>query len=400
MSDTLGDLLRRSADAIAEPRVDVAGLVARAERLQRRRRLAIGSTTAGLVAAIVAGVFAVRGGQPRELAPAPSPSRSPSPPSSVAVDPTGSRPLVYAEGSTVHVGDETFDAGGTVVFLDATDDGVVFMTGCSWPRPACTEDTDDDWSSDTLWFNDGSTTVAIGRAPTEHIGVFEVTAANPGSLVVWADATSRKGAWVRRFVAYDTSRREVVAQVPYTGVYNTVLHVDDRHIFYNPDTGSPGCWVIDIQRCDAPHLLSYDLEAGTTERITQGALENVMRTRPRIFVLAEPRGDTGSVFTARRMVRFNQVGRRLQAVDSNGDPTAVTLTTGEVVALRLPDGYQAPGDEMPVVQWLDDDHVVLFPNQGGGDAPDHVGDLLRCRLPDGVCRLVVPASSTTYRAPG
>ena len=307
---------------------------------------------------------------------------------------------MYAEGSTVHVGDETFDAGGTVTFLDATDDGVVFMTGCVWPRPACTEDTDGEWSSDTLWFNDGSTTVAIGRAPTEHIGMFEVTTANPGSLVVWADATSRKGAWVRRFVAYDTSRSEVVAEVPYTGLYNTVLRVDDDHVFYNPDSRSPGCWVMDIHVCDDPHLLSFDLATGISQPITQGAFEDQLRTRPRVLVVAEPRGDTGTAFTARGMVRFNQVGRRLQPVDSNGDPTTFRLTTGEPVALRLPDGYRAPGTEMPLVQWLDDVHVVLFPHEGGGDSPDHVGDLVQCRLPDGVCRLVVRASSTTYRAPG
>lgn len=398
MTETLSDLLRHSAEAVSAPSVDVAALVAHAGKRQRRRRITLALAAAAVVGAVTAGSLAVRGGSGGDLEPAPSPSPSPSP--SLAVDPIGTRPLVYAEGSTVHMGDDTFDAGGTVVFLDATDNGVVFMTGCPWPRPACEEDTDGEWSSDTLWFYDGSTTEAIGRAPTEHIGLFEVTTSNPGSIVVWADATSRKDVWVRRFVVYDTSRREVVARVPYTGHYNTVLRVEAGQVFFNPDSNAPGCWVIDTRFCDDPHLLRYDLSTGTSERIRQTALEDVLSTRSRLVRLAEDRGETGTAFSARQMVRFNQVGRRLQPVDSNGDPTTFVLTTGEKVELRLPADYRAPGSEMPVVQWLDDDHLVLFPNEGGGDFPDRVGDLLECRLPDGVCRVMVHASSTTYRAPG
>ena len=92
------------------------------------RRLAMAAGSAGVIAAIVVGSLAFRSDPSAEPDPAPSPSPSPSP--SVAVDPIndGTRPLVYAAGSTVHVGDETFDAGAVVGFLDVTDDGVVFVT--------------------------------------------------------------------------------------------------------------------------------------------------------------------------------------------------------------------------------------------------------------------------------
>ena len=386
MSESLGDMLRRSADAAPEPRVDVAELVAQAGQRQRRRRLAaVGATTAAVVGAVVVGALGVRGGQPGH----PEPARSPSP-SVVDPQPTAERPLVYAAGSTVHVGDDTVEAGGTVAFVDATDDGVLFVT----------EDSDGVWDSDTLWFSDGSTTQAIGRVPTEHIGYFDVWTADPGSLVVWADATSRRKHWVDRFLVYDTSRHAVVARLPFTGVYNVVLHVDEAHVFFNPDSGAPGCWVIDIHYCKGPHLLRFDLDSGETRKISRTTFDEGLRTIPRMLVLAESRGDTGTVFTARGMARFNQVGRRLVPVDSNGDPTEFTLTTGQPVALRVPPGYRAPGDEMRVTQWIDDDRLVLFPNEGGGDLPPQVGDLLECRLPDGTCRVAVRASSTPYVAPG
>jgi hypothetical protein len=398
MSESLGELLRRSADAVSEPHFDVAELVAGADRRQRHRRLAVAGAAAVVVGVVAVGSIAFRSDPSAEPDPAPSPP--PSPPGSVAVDPAGKRPLVYAEGSTVHVGDQTFDAGGSVTFVDATDDGVVFMTGCSWPRPACTDDTDGEWFSDTLWFSDGSTTKAIGRAPTEHIGLFEVYTANPGSLVVWADATSRTKDWITRFVVYDTSRQEVVGRIPYTGIYNTVLHVDEGHVFFNPDSETPGCWVIDVQSCSDARLLRYDLASGKTRTISAAAFEAELRTEARQLLLAEARGDTGTAYTTGAMARFNQVGSRLEPVDSNGDPTAFMMTTGEHVALRLPAGYTAPGEEMPLVQWLDDHRVVLFPNEGGGDFPPRVGDFLECRLPDGRCRVVVSASPKPYLAPG
>ncbi len=384
MNESLGDLLHRSVEAVPKPHLDVGELVGRAERRQRQRRLVLVACTTVLVAAIVVGSLAFRGGQPRQLQPAPAPSPSVvHPPQRVA------RPLVYAAGRTVHVGEDTFEAGKNVLFVDATDDGVVFVT----------EDSDRWWYSDTLWFNDGSTTQAIGRVATEHIGLFDVYTANPGSLVVWAEG-KRTNASPDQFVVYDTSRHKVMDRLPFTGLYNTVLHVDERHIFFNPDSGAPGCWMIDIHYCRDPYLLRYDVASGETRKIPQATFKGELRPVPRMLMLAEARGDTGTVFTARAMARFNQVGRLLVPVDSNGDPTVFRRPTGEPLALRVPAGYTSPGDEMSVVQWIDDDRLVLFPNEGGGDLPAQVGDLLVCKLPDGLCRVAVRASSTPYVAPG
>ena len=388
MSEKLADLLRRSADAAPAPRLDVAFLVAEAGRRQRHQRMAVAATAAVVVGIVAAGSFAVRGGSDGN--PEPAPADPTETHGTVDAHMGETRPLVYATGSTVHVGDDSFEADADVTFLDATDDGVVFMTNAS----------DSEWFSDTLWFNDGTTTEAIGRAPTPHIGYpFNVDTANPGSLVVWADATSRTKQWVDQFVVYDTSRHQVVGHIPYTGVDEggeTVLHVDENAVYFNPGNGTPGCWTYDIHRCDDPHLLRYDMASGETRKVTQASFETELGTRHRMLVLTDP-GD--SEYVTSTGAQLEQVGRRLVP----DDPTVISRTTGEPVELRVPAGYTAPGpaDEsrIRVVQWLDDDHLVLFADKNESEIPQQVGDLLECRLPDGACHVAVPASSTPYEVP-
>jgi len=379
MTESLGDLLRRSAEAAPEPRLDVGELVAHAGRRQRRRRLAVVASTTALVGAIVVGSFAVRGGQPRDLEPAPS-----RPPSDVYPPPPAARPLVYADGATVHVGEDTFDAGGTVSFLDATDDGVVFVT----------EESGRGWFND-LWFNDGSSTEAIGRVSTQHVGMFAVWTANPGSLVVWSDPTSGT------LVAYDTSEHEVVGLPPTVArgsradrlPFVDLPYVDENEIFFP---------------ADGTHVLRYDLASGTTDRVSQAAFEAELRGHARLLVFDGERGDSGTAFADSVSARFDQVGRRLVPVDFQhpdlaSGVTDLTLTTGESVRLRLPAGYVAPLREqgqIRVVQWLDDHRLVLFANEANHDSLPEVGDLLECRLPDGTCRVAVRAGSTPYVAPG
>jgi hypothetical protein len=91
---------------------------------------------------------------------------------------------------------------------------------------------------------------------------------------------------------------------------------------------------------------------------------------------------------------------------NGGDDTVLSTPGGDSVRLRLPTRYAAARDNIWLVQWLDDDRVVLEVDQD----PDDVGfgdayraglvDLLVCRLPDGVCRIAVRASSRPYLSPG
>ena len=171
----------------------------------------------------------------------PSSSKS----SSVAVDPQGARPLVYADGSTVHVGDKTVEARDPVAFIDATDDGAVYEAALDG----------------TLWFTDGTTTSMIGTseftaAPTSHGGV--VTTGDSGSLVVWGDVSGRQERVPVEFVVYDTSRREEVARIPFTEpgrCRQRGAYVDEDQVYFNPDPSTPGCWAVDVQDihpCERP----------------------------------------------------------------------------------------------------------------------------------------------------
>ena len=351
MSDL--DLLREVGQLVHQPSFDE--LVETRRRRTLRTRVATASALTVAAVAVVGATLATTN-QGANTVPSPV---GPSP--SKATDPTPvARPLVYAAGKIVHWGDRTFEADTTVAFIDATDDGVVFLTQKHYREHR----------SETLWFYDGSTTEAIGRVPIGHIGEFDIQTANPGSLVVWADATSQNQRFgPTRFIAYDTSRHEVV------GSYKSVLDFDERHIFFAPDSGSK--------------VMRYDVVSRETLRVSRNSFKDELRAHERRLM---------STFGA----RFTQVGRRLVPVDSNGDPTTIRLTTGEPLKLRVPAGYTAPGDEMPVVQLLDDERLVLFAYSQShwSDTGLEFGDLLTCQVPDRVCTVSVRASSTRYAVPG
>lgn len=386
MSESLAELLRRAADSVREPRPDVAGLVAEADRRLRRRRLAVAAGAVGIAAAIVVGSLALRSDPATGPDPAPSPSPSPT-----VVDPdpappsSSTRPLVYAEGATVHLGEGTFEASKPVAFIATTDDGVVYEASLDG----------------TLWFSDGVTTAVIGEsapaaAPTFHADA--VSTGGVGSLVVWENEA------VDRFVVYDTSRRAVVGDIAFADFGDsTLVYVDEAHVYFTPP-GRPGCWALDLQDlqpCRDPHLYRFDVASGETTEIRLAELDAAMGARSRMFT------STGSALAPgfADSASFRQDGTRLVATDPDGEPERLLRTDGGEVRLRLPDGYEAPGSAtgasvIRLSQWLDDDHVVLWATRGEGDLPPQHGDLLTCRLPDGVCRVGVPESDTAYVAPG
>jgi hypothetical protein len=100
----------------------------------------------------------------------------------------------------------------------------------------------------------------------------------------------------------------------------------------------------------------------------------------------------------------NRLVASIHDSDADEDAAPVTLADGSELRLRLPTGYVAPWPAdgegtVAVSQWLDDTHVALFADDGGGDLPAKEGDLLTCELPDGVCQVTVPRSSQPYVAP-
>jgi hypothetical protein len=377
MTQGLGELLRRGADAVSVPPVDVGGLVAEVGRRRRRRRVTIVAVGAVTVSAIVAASVLATVNTPRTRHPSPAHPVSPS--TSATVDAQGARPLVYADGRTVHVGDKTIEADKPVAFIAPTDDGAVY------------EATLDG----TLWFTDGSTTQVIGTswftaAPTARAGV--VATGNSGSLVAWADQSHGMDKDPTELVVYDTSRREELDRIPVPEPgRHSVTYVGDDEVWYGADPG------ID-QR-----VYRFDVSSGKAARLNRSDLDAVLDTQPRVFTAMASDG---------RVVHgppsfTEQAGRLVAGIHysvAEPDAVPVTLADGSQLRLRLPAEYVAPwpADEAPtlaVSQWLDEGHIVLWADDGGGDLPAKTGDLLVCRLPNGVCQITVPQTSRSYVAP-
>ena len=155
-----------------------------------------------------------------------------------------------------------------------------------------------------------------------------MTTGDSGSLVVWADLTGRKNKLPVEFVVYDTSRREEEARIPFTepGRMDSVVYVDEDHVYLNPDPGTPGCWAIDvndIHPCKHPHLFRFEVASGETTKITLAEWDAELRTRARMFITEMP-DNIGTFHPFYPGASFAQVGRRLV----HAYPSPLTMTTG------------------------------------------------------------------------
>jgi hypothetical protein len=388
MTSSLGELLQRGADSVTVPSIDLDEVIAEARRRRQRRRYLVVATAAAAVSAIVVGSVLVATTSSRNGAP--QPAGPPSPSIGKTVGAEGTRPLVYSAGRTVHVGDKSIRADKPVAFIAPTDDGAVY------------EATLDG----TLWFTDGSTTQVIGTswfaaAPTSHGGV--VVTGRSGSLVVWADASLGRDERPVEFVVYDTSRREEVGRIPIRGLFDEVdiANVGESEVWWGTAD-----WHYSEDTADSL-VYRFDVGSGVTTELHGADLDAVLDSDPRAF-----RAVTGDGRVVHGSPSFTVQGNRLVAgiyddlADEYAEP--VKLADGSELRLRLPPGYVQPwpadGDpEEPggitLSQWLDDDHVVLFADDGGGDLPAKEGDLLTCELPGGTCQVTVPRSSQPYVAP-
>lgn len=377
MTETLHELLRRGASAVAAPPLDLRALVAEVDRRRRRRRsVLIAAAAAGLGACVVGTALLVGGGSPSDrTAPADSPS-----PSASTTESGSLRPLTYAEGRTVHVGEQTVVADKPVAFIAPTDDGAVYEAALDG----------------TLWFTDGATTRVIGTsqfaaAPTSHRGA--VATGSAGSLVVWADVVSTDGS-PTELVVYDTTRLAEVGRIPFPvrGQGARIDYVGEDEVWYRTDDG----------RADATRF-RFDVRTRTITAHPRSDFEAALGADPRNFAAVTRDGQVVHglpSFTEHR----GRLVARLHSEGRDEDAAPVTLANGSELQVRLPRGYVRPwpADEDPalaIAQWLDDDRIVLWADDGGGDLPAKEGDLLVCRLPDGACEITVPRASQPYLAP-
>jgi len=264
-----------------------------------------------------------------------------------------------------------------VVHMDVTDGGVVFTS-----------------PDGGIWFTDGRTTGRIGTAGMLLGWMWDssVRTGNTGALAAW---TERSGARVWQLVVYDTASGEVAGRRTIPGcrplgnprscTTAAVLGEDVVYYWGAGDTRK-GRW--------RPRLFRFIVSTGSSEPTTQQAYRNELRRSPRGLI----RGHTpaAGIPTDGIAQPFVLAGRRLvpvkpgAIVPSRRDATAVFASgTGQRVRFTLPDGYQGAPD-YTLVQWLDDDRVVLAAQaHAWAESPGRY-DVLVCRLSDGHCRLAVP----------
>jgi hypothetical protein len=395
MSVSIRDLNQR-AHALTPPRFDVALLVRRGQARRRRRR-------AGAVIAVTAAVIAVVAGgallalpDNRDAGPVPAgPTHKNHDPDDVQTR-LAQRRLTYAVGSTIHWGDRMIDVGqqtnrwppqGKLVdWVDATDDGAVFVIGKppfgNWKAGELTIPN----GPAAVWFTDGSAPVRIGTTIGDRPRGFEIAPTTEGSTLAWTDPGSK--ARPGQIVVYDTARMSEVARFGNADAEPLAVYPDV--VYWSPagmncSTYPSGRWGRAGCQETGP-VMRFDTRSGQQTPVSRADYLADRRARPGLLTEAHDHG-RGSLF-----LDFTRRGDRLVA--DGGEPTVVL--TGQPLRLRMPADDRNPHG-LTLTQWLDPDRVVLV----GTDSHDGT-DLVVCRLSTGRCQVAVriPDANFNFTAPG
>ncbi len=339
------DVLRRLGDQIVAPPFEALNESA---RRVRRAKVATGIAGAACVAAISGmsvylGVFAGHDTDRRdEPAPAPTPT---------------SRPLTYADGNTVHYGDRAVEADGTVVELDVTDDGVGFRT-----------------EDGRFWFTDGSMTDSLGALGTTGPGYDDpwplmthpgwMLSANSGSRLVWFEFPVPGEPEV---VVYDThTRTETARETVALGQGQTAVPglLSDRFVYWfqDPDNGLPPENQVQIRYDPAtgdqtavtePELLA-DLDDEAAVRSVRIKGDGRWETDPHGLHYSDGMGLQMAVNLQQDVAGVDGV-----ALVGPGDMVAQDVNR-EPFTFEPPTGYAAKSGVAWLVQWLDDNTVIVL----------------------------------------
>lgn len=364
------DLLRRLGDDLVPPPLDTLRETAR--RRDRRTAAATALVAGAAVAGIAAGVLLLA---PDEGGREPRPTETPT-----QVAPT-SRPLTYADGATIHYGDRTVEAVGRVDELDLTDQGVAFRT-----------------EDGRIWFTDGDTTDEIGALgePVEPTGDLDawvmrsdftdvrstgwIVSGNSGSLLSWFDFTEPG---TPEIVVYDSGTRTVVLRTrvdipPGSWAGPHSVTDDSAYLFRDPDPAAS----------DELPQVRLDLTTGAQTPVSpEDYLADVGSRPARSFLISHAEQGFELYEIVEGAGRQFDVHRgRLRPMGMQPIEVRDGLT-GDRLALQAPEGYP---DTNPVwlVQWLDDDSVVIF------DPAAEQDRLLVCPVPEGTCEIAVTGPSS------
>ena len=303
--------------------------------------------------------------------------------------PYPARPLVWAEGRTLHLGPRSVDTGQDLLSLDVTDDGVAFTT-----------------FDGVVWFTDGGRPQQIGatlpaRAVSHGIdwGPFGrpdqwVVSDNAGSRLAWLEVTDLERLEV---VVYDTRQERVVAQVPVRGAAASlaILSVGEDRIYWTDDH-VPGRGVGARSGVGA-RVLRYDVSSGRRWRVPVAAYLDDVGRRPRMLRLGTSL--RFAVLSDGVGQGFAFVGSQLQARGGEWWD-AWDAATGVRLRLRAPPGSRygyGVAERLELVQWLDDDTFALLDSTGWNAGVYGGEDLLVCRRTTGRCRVEVARPPSARR---
>ena len=395
MTSDLRDALQRRADALEVADLDVADLVARGEQRIRRRRFGAAVGAGILAFAVAAGMVLLLDADSRRRAdpvhPSPTDGRTAGP------DVGSTRPIVWAVEpgpdphrvpARIHVGDRSVRVEAIVARLQATDDGVAYLTSAPGPF------------SD-VWFTDGRTVTRLGRTGDAGIRGDEIMkSAVVGSSLAWVDHSSSSPDQV---VLYDTRRMEEVARTPLGAVpgcgaewpYDplnscvTVVAVRDQIVYVAARTGDYlGGFAAN------PSLLAYDMTTGQRRTVTRDEFVEGFRGTPRTLVVGDSL-ESGEVTPGVGVFLDVQHGVLVKARDRR-PPSSSSLVGANgrtVVSFALPATYPH-GATFVISQWVDDDGFVIWSNDYA-ELETGRGGLLLCRLSTARCEVAVRAPAGT-----
>jgi len=286
------------------------------------------------------------------------------------------RPLTYADGTTIHYGDQSITAASPVEEVDVTDYGVAFRT-----------------SDDRIWFTDGTTTDQLGTlgqpgpAYDEYHLLYGfdqgwLVSGASGSEVAWFEFTQPGSPEV---VVYDSLTREVVLRKEVTvkaGAAAFLWSVNQNAAYWSDDTEFGG---------DEPSPnWQMDLATGTQSRISVDDYQAVLTSAGGARTLRishHQEGDGPIRYPFYDGIQQFEIGRR--TVEPMG-PQPFFLRDGltfQDIHLRSPAGFPET-NPVWLVQWLDDSTIVLSATNGDQE------DLLECPIPTGTCEVVVTGPAT------
>jgi len=359
MSDL--DLLRSVGDQLVPPPLDTLRQTARArDRRTARTAIVVASVT---LLAVGATAFVTLGKNNAEQPP--------------PVTPPATRPLTYADGATIHYGDQSVTAAGPVVEVDVTDYGVAFRT-----------------SDDQLWFTDGSTTEQLGTlgVPGPAYAKLDAVAKigfdkgwlvsdSSGSQVAWLDFPQSASPEV---VVYDSLTREVVLREELTvkaGTAPLLWSVDQDAAYWSDDP--------EFGHEEKSPNWQIDLATGTQTALTIDDYQSILASKggARTLRISHNEGGEPVRYWYYDGVQQFEIDRR--AIQPAGAQPFFLRDglTFEDIHLLPPTGFPET-NPVWLVQWLDDASFVLSATNGDQE------DLLVCPIPTGRCEVVVTGPSS------